>query len=109
MTGTGSGNGNGELTREILRAELRAGLAEQTIALRREMDDRFKPVNEHIARVDRGELTQAQKSSIVDVVEESMDRKVARRALKAPLIALVISFASLIGTVMLTLVGFHVV
>lgn len=108
MTGTGS-NGNGELTREILRAELRAGLAEQTIALRREMDDRFRPVNEHIARVDRGELTPAQKSSIIEVVQESADKALARKSLKAPLLALIVSIASFAGTIVLTLVGFHIV
>lgn len=106
MTGTGS---NGELTREILRAELRARLAEQTNNLRMEMDKRFEPVNAHIARVDRGDLTPAQKSAIMNVVQESSDRALARRSLKAPVMALLVSVASLAGTIVLTLVGFHVV
>jgi hypothetical protein len=109
MNGPGSG-GNGELTREILKAELRAGLAEQTNALRREMDERFKPVNEHIAKVERGELTPAQKAAIAEVVKDKDEHKVAMRAMKAPVIALAISVAALVATVALTIVsGFHFV
>lgn len=108
MADTGS-NGNGELTREVLRAELRAGLERQENKFRQMLDDRLKPVNEHIQRVDRGELTPAQEASILRVIDSGEDKKVARRAMKAPIIALAISVASLLATVMLTLVGFHVV
>lgn len=95
--------GNGELTRSTLRAELRAGLAEQTVAFKQEMDGRFKPVLEHIARIERGEFTPAQKGAILNVVEASKDRQIERRANRAPVIALVISVFALLATVVLTL------
>lgn len=109
MADTGSGNGNGELTREILRAELRAGLEGQENKFRRMLDVRLAPINDHIARVDRGELTPAQEAAIERVVEKGSEQKLARRNMRIPILSLIVSCGALCATVMLTLTGLHVV
>ena len=88
-------NGNGSLTREVLRAEIKAGLATQSIALTKEMEARFRPVNEHIARVDRGEFTTAQKDAIMHVVDSARDHRIDRKAAKMPIFAIWISVIGL--------------
>jgi hypothetical protein len=102
-------NGNGSLTREVLRAELRAGLAEQTVAIRREMDERFAPVNAHIARIDRGEFTAAQKAGILKTVQESRDAGLTRQSLRAPIIGLGLALLTLGMMIVSTLVAAGVI
>lgn len=91
----GTTNGNGELTRQVLRAELDAGLLRQTISFRDELDERFKPVNEHIKRVDEGILTQAQENSIMTVVIASREKRLMRMY---PTLALLATAVSILST-----------
>jgi len=88
-------NGDGELTRDVLRAELRAGLAEQTIAWRREMDARFEPVNAFIADQQQGNFTDAQQAAILKTVKHQKDDTLFQRSLKAPLVGLGIALCTL--------------
>ena len=104
-----TGNGNGDLTREILRAELKAGLETQTNAYRREMDKRFEPVLAHIRTVELGEWTQAQKDSILRVVNVDREAHSIRRGRTVPVLALVVSLATLGALVLqiFTVGGIH--
>ena len=73
-----SENGNGELTRQVLRAELRAGLAEQELKFNERLDEKLEPVYAHIKRVDSGVMTEAQKAAVVETVNEAGERKFRR-------------------------------
>jgi hypothetical protein len=59
-----------ELTREVLRAELRAARAEDRLELRRELDERLEPVTAHINRIEAGQLTPAMSEAVLTVVEK---------------------------------------
>jgi hypothetical protein len=98
-------NGNGGLTREVLRAELRAGLAEQKNSIYAELDRRLEPINEHVQRIDRGEFTPAQEAGIVKVMQKNKDARLTRRSVIAPIIAVGVSLLSLGLTTVLTLVA----
>jgi hypothetical protein len=102
-------HGNGELTRSILRTEIKLGLEKQTNAFNARMDQRFKPVLEHINKVERGEWTDAQKDAILRVVTADRDAHAVRRGRTVPVIALAVSIATLAAMIFLTLAqgGFH--
>lgn len=63
-------NGNEDLTVGLLRAEIRAARAEDRNEILAALDERLKPVNEHVAAINRGELSPGLKAGIVAVVEE---------------------------------------
>lgn len=96
-------NGNGSLTRQVLRAEIAAGLATQEVTYRKLLDERFEPVNQHIQRIERGEFTEAQAAAIVKVVQTHDDDTVKRKQLKLPIVMVGVSLAMLVCSSVLVL------
>jgi hypothetical protein len=60
--------GNVSLTRDILRAELRATRAEDRLSLSKELDERFKPITDHLNAIDGGAFSDGMRSGILAVV-----------------------------------------
>lgn len=58
------------------------------------LDDRLKPVNEHIAAIDRGELSPGLRAGILTVVEEKHKGTWLLRSNKAALISVIVVVAS---------------
>ena len=87
---SGVENGNGNLTREVLRAELRAARAEDRVDMLRELDTRLKPINDHISAIDRGEFSPGMKAGVVGVVDERKNAGWGVRSSKAAIISVTI-------------------
>jgi len=77
------------------------------IALHVKMDQviipQLKDLTEALSQQRLGEFTRAQKLSIRDVMQDDADKRLGRRSLKAPIIALVISLVALVTSIVLTL------
>ena len=73
------------------------------------MDKRFEPVHSHIRTVELGDWTDAQKDSILRVVNADRDAHSVRRGRAVPVLALVVSLATLMALILqiFTVGGFH--
>lgn len=84
---------SGDLTRDILRTELRAARAEDRLALLRELDDRFKPITTHLAAIDGGQFSDGMRAGIVAVMAAdhavSMQKGETRWSIRSSKLALV--------------------